>query len=432
MATNEYAKYIKNPLIIFYRGNEGEWLSFWDEYPDKIYSAVFNNDEVKKTYSTIAFISKKPNEINYIANFRRDKIVATNKVRVLFDVVIKLSTPLTFDFIIQNAVKTMISSLKSIFDTEKTIQYLTDNQLGEIISSLAKTDENYVNNINRILYRDKKLNINNNNSYIVATERDALGLIFRLNDLNYEINNMINWNIEEMSTPDYIKGLTTVNAREDHIIMHDLMCFGDWKMISKYIPSICTLTNGKKFISIMYANRALIENNLGVDLIYYDHINHTYIFVQYKRLAENTRKYVYYPNSDKNLKKEIMLMENLESKLSKDQTDYRLNNQVFYFKFCDERQNIYSKDLSSGFYLPKDYFLLINELQKEEDKHVNISYETVTRYLTNTVFIDLIKYGLIGTKVNDSNLVSNIIRELLSNNKSLILAATSPIRMNDS
>jgi hypothetical protein len=428
MKTNEYAKLIKNPLMIFYRGNEGEWLSSWDEQPEKIYSDVFYNDEVKKTNTTIAFISKTPNEINYIANFRRDKIVVTNKVRVLFDIVIKLSTPLTFDFIIQNAKRTMTNSIKNIFDTKKTVQYLNGNQLEEIIFSFSKTDENYIYNIKRLLYRDRKLNINNNKGYIVATERDILGLIFRLNDLNNEINNMINWNIEEIATPDYIRGLTAVKTREDHIIMNDLRCFGDWKMIRDYIPSICTLSNGKKYISIMYANRTIIENNMGVDLIYYDHLNHTYIFVQYKRMSENDRKYIYYPNSDRNLKKEITLMENFESKLSKDRADYRLNDQIFYFKFCDGRQNIYTKDLSSGFYLPKDYFLLINELQKEECDHINISYNTVTRYLTNTVFIDLIKYGLIGTKVNDANLITNIISELLSNNKSLILAATSPLR----
>lgn len=428
MSTNEYAKYVKNPIIVSYRGNEGEWLSSWNEQPDKIYSDVFYNDEVKKTSSTVAFISRTHNEINYIANFRRDKIVVTNKVRVLFDIVIKLNTPLTFDFIIQNAKRTMINSIKNIFDTEKTLQYLNGNQIEEIMLSLSKIDENYISHIKRILFRNKKININNDRDYIIATERDALGLIFRLNDLNNETNNIINWNIEEISTPDYIRGLTAINTREDNLIMHDLRCFGDWKMICDYMPSICTLSNGRKCISIMYVNRTKIENTMGVDLIYYDHLNCTYIFVQYKRLSEIDRKYVYYPNSDKNLKKEIMLMENLESKLSKDRTDYRLNDQIFYFKFCDERQNVYTKDLSSGFYLPKDYFLMINKSQKEEDKYKNISYDTVSRYLTNTVFIDLIKYGLIGTKVNDANLISNIVKDLLLNKKSLILAATSPLR----
>jgi len=231
-----------------------------------------------------------------------------------------------------------------------------------------------------------------------------------------------------MTTPDYLKGLTTTKLREDQLIMGDMRCFGDFEVIREFMPTTYTLSDGKRFVSIMYANRTIIENNIGVDLIYHDHINRSYIFVQYKRLSEINKKFIYYPSGDKNLVKELKLMNALEAKLTKDEKDYRINEQVFYFKFCDERQNIHAKELSSGFYLPKDYFLLIGELQKEESGHINISYDTVTRYLTNTVFIELIQYGLIGTKVNDANLISEIIKGLLANKKALILATTTSPR----
>jgi len=117
-------------------------------------------------------------------------------------------------------------------------------------------------------------------------------------------------------------------------------------------------------------------------------------------------------------------MEKLEFGLSKDKLDYRINDQVFYFKFCKARQEVYTKGLCSGFYMPKDYFLLASELQRASGNTNIISYETITRYLTNTVFIELIKSGLIGTKIGDAKLISNIIEESLSNKKSLILATT--------
>ena len=74
--------------------------------------------------------------------------------------------------------------------------------------------------------------------------------------------------------------------------------------------------------------------------------------------------------------------------------------------------------------MPKDYFLLVNKLQKERDNSLVISYDAITRYITNTVFIELIKSGLIGTKIDDAELISDIIEGSLSNKKSLILAAT--------
>jgi len=76
--------------------------------------------------------------------------------------------------------------------------------------------------------------------------------------------------------------------------------------------------------------------------------------------------------------------------------------------------------------MPKDYFLLSSKLQKEEKGHVNISYDTIKRHLNNTIFIELIKSGLIGSKINDTNLISKLINESIKNDKSLILVGTSP------
>jgi hypothetical protein len=290
MKINEDIQDIKSPLIIFYRENEGEWLSYWNKQSDRIYSDVFYDDEVKRTFTSLAFISENFNEINYIASFRRSKIVATNKVRVLFDIVIKLSIPLTIDLLNKYINKSMENSIKNIFNNKETIQYLNENQLKAIVFSLSQINEDYVSYIKRILHRDRKLSYNDNGGYITSTERDALGIVLRINGFDKEINDMVNWNIEKTSTPDYIKGLSTVRIREDQLIMKDMRCFGDWRVINEYMPSICVLANGKRRVSIMYANRDIVENNTGVDLVYHDHLNKAYIFVQYKRLSERNKK----------------------------------------------------------------------------------------------------------------------------------------------
>jgi hypothetical protein len=416
---------LKHPLIIFYRKNEGEWLSSWERESNKSYSDVFSIDEVKYLFTSIAFISEKDNEINYIVSFRRNRMVATKKIRVSFDIVMKLDVPLTFNFITLNSTKAMIDQLESVFKSEKTIYYLNKYQLKTIIFSLSKLNEDYINKMKRIIISDKKINANDNKNYITSTERDALGIVLRINDLDNEQNKVLEWNIEETSTPDFIRNLNYLNVIEDQLIFKDSRCFGDWKIIDEDIHSICTLSNGINRVTIIYANRTKIENNTGVDLIYFDHVNNSYIFVQYKRLAEEHGKYIYRPKSDRNLNKELDLMKRLELNLSNDRSDYKINDQVFYFKFCRGKQEVYTKGLSNGFYMPKDYFLQSIELQKEKGKPNVISYETITRYLTNTVFIELIKSGLIGTKIDDAKLISNIIEELLSGKKSLILAAST-------
>lgn len=416
---------IKNPLIIFYGENEGRWLSSWEREPNKTRSDVFYIDDVKHIFTSIAFISDVDNEINYIASFKRNGIVATRKVKVSFDIVIKLNNPLTLNFISLNSTKAMADQVGFVFHSKNKIYYLNKYQLKTIIFSLSKLNEDYINKMKRILLSDKKINTNDNKNYITSTERDALGIVLRINDLEYEQNKVLEWNIEDTSTPDFMRNLHSINTREDQLIIKDSRCFGDWKITNDDVHSVCTLSNGINHVTIIYANRTRIESNIGVDLIYFDHVNHSYIFVQYKRLAEENGKYIYRPRNDRNLNKELNSMEKLELKLSKDKSDYKINDQVFYFKFCKERQEVYTKGLSSGFYMPKDYFLLASELQKEKGDSNVISYETITKYLTNTVFIELIKYGLIGTKIDDANLISNIIEESLSGKKSLILAATA-------
>lgn len=415
---------IKHPLLILYRGNEGGWLLSWERERYKSYSDVFDIDDVNHIFSSIVFISENVNEVNYIASFKRGGMVATRKIRVSFDIVIKLDVPLTIDFINKNSSRAMEDHVETAFNSGNNFYYLNKYQTKTFISCLLQLNDDNLQKIKRILSTKQKIIISNKNC-ITSTERDVLGLIFRINDLDNEKDKLNTWNIEDISTPEFLKGLQSLNTREDQIIIKDSRIFGDWQEIKNDVHSICTFSNNKKCVTIIYANRTKIESNIGVDLIYFDHINRSYIFVQYKRLAEENKNYVYRPKSDKNLDKELELMEELETKLTNNKRDYRFNNQVFYFKFCKERQEIYSNELSKGFYMPKDYFLLSSRLLKESGHSVVISYDTITRYLNNTVFIELIQSGLIGTRIDDAELISNIIKKSLSNDKSLILASSS-------
>jgi hypothetical protein len=66
---------------------------------------------------------------------------------------------------------------------------------------------------------------------------------------------------------------------------------------------------------------------------------------------------------------------------------------------------------------------MICDRQKKENKSIVFSYDTVDRYLNNTLFIELIKSGLIGSKIVNADSISKIIKETLESGKSLILAS---------
>jgi hypothetical protein len=424
----------KCALLISYRKNEGQWLIDWKYNQNKTYSDVFLSNEIKQIYlsiahthetASIAFISTEKNEINYIARYRRDRIVATNKARVFFDLVLKIRTPLPLDFILTNSKDSMRNSLKNIF-SDGQIEIINENQWDEIVSSLIKFDLDNKELLDRIIMKDIKYDKTNRN-YIVSTERDAIGMVLRIADLNEELNKIAKWNIINCDTPYFLKHLGALNLREDQLIINDFTCFGDLKVIKEYKNTICTLSNGRNTVSIIYANRTPLENNIGVDLIYYGHNYQTFIFVQYKRLAEEKKNFIYRANNDKSLIKELDRMNNLKTHIIEDEYDYRINNEIFYFKFCKEKQDIFTKDMCQGFYIPKDFFDLIYNRQKKGNKSIIFSYDVVERYLNNTLFIELIKSGLIGTKNVNAGNISKIINETLESGKSLILATNDRV-----
>lgn len=75
-------------------------------------------------------------------------------------------------------------------------------------------------------------------------------------------------------------------------------------------------------------------------------------------------------------------------------------------------------------YIPLDYIKML-----EKDKCIEgerggkaISYDNVGRYLDNTGFKTIIEGGWIGTNQNQSLLIEEIIKDILENGKTAVLA----------
>jgi hypothetical protein len=426
---------VNTSLLIIYKGDDGKWLINWKDDKNRTYSDVFYVEQLFPTQETVAFISTTSNQINYIARYRKDRIIATNKIRVFFDLVFELETPLTLEYLELHTKESMRNSIKKIFTDDK-IKVLTGNQWNEIVKSMQKIDERNHERIGEILYIKKQISKKDSvRDVIVSTERDAIGLVLRLGSLGYEINEIEKWNIEEEDTPAFMRNIVNVRLREDQMIIKDFRCFGDWEVIQEYANNTCVFSNGKNRVSIMNANRTPIESTLGVDIIYYDYKNRSYIFVQYKRLVEESNSFVYRPIRDGNYQKDIDLMSMFEAKMKLSNCgnfdDYKLNNEIFYFKLCKEKQAVYSKDLCLGMYLTKEHFLGLGEMQKKVNKAITYSFENVKRYLNNTVFIELVQSGLIGTKIENEKIISEIISELITSGKSLILASCDVVKSKD-
>ena len=139
------------------------------------------------------------------------------------------------------------------------------------------------------------------------------------------------------------------------------------------------------------------------------------------------------PNNQ--LSEEIDRMDEILTMLydySKDESinDFRINSNPFFIKICPRIE--FDPDnvgLSSGMYIPLDYLKLLQYDESIIGKRGGraISYKNVGRYFDNTGFKTIIEGGWIGTNHNQSNQLEKIIRSVIENGRTAVIAVKKNI-----
>ena len=222
---------------------------------------------------------------------------------------------------------------------------------------------------------------------------------------------------------------------EDQILFHDCSVFDDWERLAVRPDITAQYKQGQRIVTISNFNRHPVEQQTGVDLLYYHHYFNAYVLVQYKRLDPKEKVYRPIGNS---YKKELENMQRFLEVVGLKNThydrllDYRMNEMFCFFKICEAKPiNHNSNELIKGMYFPLDLWKLLMEsdLTTGRDRGKRIGYDHVDgRYLNNTQFIDLFKNGWIGSSNLSSQTITNIIQEILENKRSLILASSKTAR----
>jgi len=263
---------------------------------------------------------------------------------------------------------------------------------------------------------------------IIAQEKDAICLALRV--AGFSDPDLPVWSSSDEPAP-FLSGFKSVSIREDPMVAHDAEVFGDWKRISRYVVGATEFVKEGHKLTIMNVNRQKVEETLGVDLIMYHHTYKSYVMIQYKRMNKEHLQYLYRPN-DKSYKSEINKMNKFMEIISDDEQgslgepqSYRLNNELFYFKLCPaEPIDLFSTKMIGGMYIPLLYWKSLLGSKKTNGPKGGklVTYDNVSRHINNTLFIELMQNGWIGSRVKSSKIVSNIIRDSISRNNSVILA----------
>jgi len=240
---------------------------------------------------------------------------------------------------------------------------------------------------------------------------------------------------ERTPVASFLSRLENVSVREDPQISHDQVTFPGMEVARRDLVGLVVLRNGEECLTILNCNRQPIEQTLGVDLIYYNHLFDSFVLVQYKRMTEGAHEPEYRPQNDPSHDKELRRMIRAEKMLralpkipNHDTDTFRLSGRSFYVKLCEPKTKaVLDAGMVSGMYLPLGLWrrVLKSSSVRGPRGGVAIRWGNCPRRFNNGEFTSLLRNGWIGSAAGQSNLLKKIIEDVLSSGRMLVLAATS-------
>ena len=218
---------------------------------------------------------------------------------------------------------------------------------------------------------------------------------------------------------------------EEELLPLDLQRFDGKLRVDQVAATMAVFTDktNKRVLSVFCVNKKPLEEEMGVDLFYWDKINDVMTFVQYKRLEKITStdagRYEWAYKREKELTKQLSLMP-AGSKKSLGSKDWRMTDSPFWFKFVRGDAAIKSpKKVLKGMYIPADWLRLAigdGSLRTGPKRGFRVTYENA-KYIGRQAFTHLVSRGLIGT----TSVQSQDFKEVLKNlgDRQVIVAVRS-------
>jgi hypothetical protein len=241
-------------------------------------------------------------------------------------------------------------------------------------------------------------------------------------------------------SPDqpYLTGL----PREGGIITHDWLHFEDWTAHDPgvIIPDVLVHESpiiearaygeGPQRLVIYNANNNHLEDVTGVDLMYYNATDRSFVMVQYKDFTvedEESKKVI---KPDARLYDQIRRMREVDDqcKPSLDPMDIRLHPKPCFLKLCDpEDVGGDSVDMLKGMYLAREHFEAVLESPAARGPRGGrvINKMTPPRHFDNDTFTTLLRYGWIGSCGTGTDFVREQVWKSLSERGSVVIGTHS-------
>jgi hypothetical protein len=226
---------------------------------------------------------------------------------------------------------------------------------------------------------------------------------------------------------------TRLRLREDDVLDVDFHFFEGLRGTYQAPRRMSFEADGLQ-LDVIYANRRVLEEFSGADLIYFNRVFGAWLFIQYKAMEDEPTGAVFrLPSAD--LEGAIDRMRVLRAQLANTPPpstpeEYRLNADPFYLKFCPRlHRSTEARGVTSGIYMPIDRYSLLEVSGQVVGPNGGrrITHETAHPYLTSSDFCRLASIGWIGSYRDGSEFLEQLVDLCNQGRRSVVAAFLSSL-----
>ncbi|CAM3805046.1 hypothetical protein GCM10009799_29990 [Nocardiopsis rhodophaea] len=256
-------------------------------------------------------------------------------------------------------------------------------------------------------------------------EKDAVGVLFEAFDIDREI--LLDWR-PSPDSKNFLDELPhhDISPQERQLIAYDKDIFLGW--FSERTDSLAwgLFRNRYKTRSLLVANvdSSPTEAKAGVDLIYYNPKENSFVMLQYKMLKPSGDGLV--SSVDERFLDQVERMREVDEAFA-DSTpghpEIRLVDTPCFVKLCEpQTRMVNSTDLIRGMYLSREHFEIVHSSPEAVGPNggKRVGPQVARRYLTNTEFSFLLANGWIGSRGTGTDKLSEELRRTLNAGRSLV------------
>jgi hypothetical protein len=318
-----------------------------------------------------------------------------------------------------------ITDLRSIVCTPETLNRTEPSTWEALIVGLRQVRPFYADSIDLLISSreaERRILGQSNRVARLNEQRDGLGLTLDIAQID-RTSVMKAMKVDKIETAKSILDLLdTIPIQERSLLEHDARIFQ--LLLGQKTSHSAMFSDGSdrsvRSVRVHVVDKTDLETVLGIDLIIYSTCHENFLLLQYKRMDKGISGWAYQISPTSNLYLQLNSMAafraattSVSASLSSPTLwSYRLNDEPFYFKFCEQlRPDARDNSLIPGITLSEPHlreFLTLPEAAGPKGG-LAVGYHNCPRYFNNTEFIQLARVGWIGAGKQSVALLKKVL-----------------------